>query len=67
MSSSARDIIELNIEHYRERLRKETTVSTRRTIERLLRAEEARLAKLLPSVNTGNPRPPLSSPASESD
>lgn len=44
--TSARAIIELNIKHYRDLLKTETDPSKRRTIERLLLEEEAKLAKL---------------------
>ena len=42
MSSSAREIIELNIKFYREKLRTETDESKRRTIATLLAEEEAK-------------------------
>lgn len=44
---SARAIIELNIEHYRNLLKDEADASKRRTIAKLLAEEEAKLAKLL--------------------
>ncbi len=46
MPSSAREIVELNIEHCRKRLESEADPQKRRTIERLLKEEEARLAQL---------------------
>jgi hypothetical protein len=39
-------IIELNIRHFRERLKSETDPSKRQTIAQLLAEEEAKLAKL---------------------
>jgi hypothetical protein len=47
MSSLARWIIVLNIEHYRELLKSETDNVKRRTVTRLLAEEEAKLAKLI--------------------
>ncbi|HEY6994763.1 MAG TPA: hypothetical protein VH397_13695 [Xanthobacteraceae bacterium] len=44
---SARTIIELNIEHYRNLLKDEADAAKRRTIAKLLAEEEAKLAKLL--------------------
>lgn len=46
MGPSARLIVELNIQHYRELLKTETNPTKRRTIAKLLAEEEARLAKL---------------------
>jgi hypothetical protein len=47
MSPSARRIIELNIEHYRELLKSETDAVKRTTVAQLLAEEEAKLAKLI--------------------
>ena len=44
-------IIELNIQHYRELLRGETSAAKRQTIAKLLAEEEAKLAKLLAEKN----------------
>jgi hypothetical protein len=46
MDPSARMIIELNINHYRELLKSVTDASKRRTIAQLLAEEEAKLAAL---------------------
>ena len=47
MGPSARTIVELNFQHYRELLKTETDPSKRRTIAKLLAEEEARLAKAI--------------------
>jgi len=52
--ASARTIIELNIKHYRDLLKRETDASKRQNIERLLAEEEAKLAKLPPSKKGNN-------------
>jgi len=41
-----RQIAQLNIEHFRERLKTETDETTRQTLLRLLAEEEAKLAAL---------------------
>ncbi len=46
MSTSAREIVELNIRHYRDLLKAETDPKKRQTIARLLAEEEAKLAML---------------------
>jgi hypothetical protein len=46
VSTSARTIIELNIQHFRDLLKSETDSSKRQAILRLLAEEEAKLAKL---------------------
>ena len=46
MSTSAREIHELNIRHYRKLLETETDPTRRQMITSLLRKEEAGLAKL---------------------
>ena len=46
MNVSIRTIIELNIAHYRELLRGEMDAAKRRTVERLLAEEQAKLANL---------------------
>ena len=46
MSASAREIIDLNIKHYRELLKTETNASARQRIAALLAEEEAKLVKL---------------------
>ncbi len=53
MPSSAREIVELNIDHYRKRLQSETDPQKRRTIEGLLKDEEAKLERLIRP--TGSP------------
>jgi hypothetical protein len=45
MSPSAQEIVRLNINFYREKLRTETDTSKRQTITRLLAEEQAKLAK----------------------
>jgi hypothetical protein len=47
MTPSARRIIELNIEHYRELLKSETDAVKRRSVAQLLAEEEGKLAKLI--------------------
>ena len=47
MSVSVPMIIDLNIQHYQDRLKTETDASKRQTISKLLAQEEAKLAKLL--------------------
>lgn len=51
MSLSARAIIELNIKHYRELLKRETEAAKRQTIAKLLAEEETKLAKLRAEEN----------------
>jgi hypothetical protein len=51
---SARTIIEFNIKHYQDLLKSETDASKRRTIERLLAEEKAKLTRLLASKKVGN-------------
>lgn len=63
MSTSAREIHELNIRHYRKLLETETDRVRRQTIVDLLRKEEASLAKLEQSIR----RPPPANPASGKD
>ncbi len=46
MGTSAREIAELNIRHYRNLLKTETDPEKRRTIAALLAEEEAKLAAL---------------------
>ena len=46
MSTSAREIVELNIRHYRNLLKTETDPKKRQTIAQLLAEEMARLARL---------------------
>jgi hypothetical protein len=64
MSTSAREIHELNIRHYRRLLETETDSSRRRTIISLLRKEEAQLADLDRPVSR---RPPPANRANETD
>ena len=47
MNSSVREIIELNIQHYRGLLETETDSDKRRRIAKLLSEEEAKLADVL--------------------
>jgi hypothetical protein len=47
MTPSARRIIELNIEHYRELLKSETDAVKRKSVAQLLAEEEGKLAKLI--------------------
>jgi hypothetical protein len=47
MSPSVREIIELNLNHYRTLLKTEGDVAKRRTIAKLLAEEETKLVKLL--------------------
>ncbi|HVX77962.1 MAG TPA: hypothetical protein VHB49_17645 [Bradyrhizobium sp.] len=42
--TTAREIIELNIEHYRKLLQTALDEQTRKTVEKLLEAEKAKLA-----------------------
>lgn len=44
--ADARAIIELNIRHYRDLLKRENDAAKRRTIQKLLAEEEAKLVKL---------------------
>jgi hypothetical protein len=53
MSTSAREIIELNIKHYRDLLKTETDPKKRETIAQLLAEEEARLAMLIARKGKG--------------
>jgi hypothetical protein len=46
MSTSARNIVELNIRHYRKLLQTETDLKKREMIRTLLAEEEARLAAM---------------------
>lgn len=46
MNTSAREIVELNIRHYRNLLKAETDPKKRQTIAQLLAEEEATLAVL---------------------
>jgi len=48
VSPSVREIIELNIEHFRKLLKTETDPLRRETIAKLLAEEEAKLADLPP-------------------
>jgi hypothetical protein len=64
MSTSAREIHELNIRHYRRLLETETDPKRRQTILSLLRKEEADLAKLDRSVSS---RPSPANRANETD
>ena len=57
MGPSARTIVELNFQHYRELLKTETDPSKRRTIAKLLAEEEARLAKLSAEQRSTNDKP----------
>jgi hypothetical protein len=54
MSDAARMIVGLNIQHYRELLRRETDTAKRQTIAKLLAEEEAKLAKLLAEKKDDN-------------
>ena len=54
MTTSARTIIELNIQHYRNLLKTTTDESKRGTIARLLAEEEAKLLKLSAPPNNDN-------------
>jgi hypothetical protein len=47
MEPCAREIIDLNIKHYRKLLKTETDPSKRETIAKLLAEEEAKLTNLL--------------------
>lgn len=67
MSISAREIIELNIKYFREKLEIETDPPTRKTIAKLLREEEVKLARLVRSVSSHNAAPALPNPAVELD
>ena len=49
MSGEARNVLELNINHYRDLLMSETDASKRQAIENLLAEEEAKLARLVAS------------------
>ena len=51
MSPTVREIIELNIKYYMQKLRTETDSSRRQMIAKLLREEEIKLARL--SVGIG--------------
>ena len=54
MTPSARVIIELNIQHYRNLLKTTTDAPKRQTIARLLAEEEAKLLKLSAPRNKEN-------------
>ncbi len=58
MSTSARQIHELNIRHYQKVLEAETDPGRRQTIISLLQKEQASLAELDRSVSGRRPRPP---------
>lgn len=67
MSTSAREIHQLNIRHYRKLLETETDPGRRQTIARLLRREEASLAELDRSLSNRKLPPPPTNPASGTD
>jgi hypothetical protein len=50
MSDGAQAIIELNIEHYRDRFARETDPAKREAYAKLLSAEEAKLATLRAAI-----------------
>ena len=67
MSPSVREIIELNIEYYRRKLRTETDSPRRQMIAKLLREEEIKLVRLAQSVSTHKALPSRPNLSSETD